>query len=91
MYLKGHNQKWFSMKNNVIKHFRTPTGVHLAAVSEENVVETGSESREMKIFKNLVSCALQVVHSKCGGHHYETQLALIKSCGADVGDYGHSR
>ena len=91
-YKRGHNQAWFNFKSRLVNHVSSQDSesVHFAARVFFNA-PSKVKLRSTMVTETIVRTALHVVQSKGAASHFETTLGLLKACGTDVGDIGHSR
>ena len=81
-------QTWYNFKKTIIEHLKSQ--FHNNNQRRE-VSELEKISRYNKVIGNLIKCCIQMVKTKTSEHFYTSWLSIIESCGADIGDIGHSK
>lgn len=91
--IAGGNQAWYSFKNMMIEHVSCSTTrngglMHYKALVAKKQRRIAGKNLE-HVLCNRSKAPLLMVKTKAASLRYENVLALLRSCGADVGNLGH--
>lgn len=95
LFQKGSNQEWYSFKNTLCEHMccsstRGGGQFHMSALQYKFKVERRN-ARNKAVMINLVNAGIEVCKMKAAASHFESIIALLCICQAEVGNYGHGR
>ena len=95
LLISGGNQTWYRFKKSMIEHLscdakRSAGQAHFQS-SKFQLKQRKKENALVKINTNVVSAAIHICKSKSSALSFESQIALLSFCGAEVGNICHGR
>lgn len=95
LYVSGSNQEWYSFKNALCEHMscssvRNGGQFHMKSLQHMFKMKR-INARNDAVHINLVSAGIEVCKMKAAALQFESMIALLSFCQADVGDIGHGR
>eukprot|EP00794_Sanderia_malayensis_P021154 gene21154-23234_t len=94
-YMGGSHQEWYSFKNRLVEHFscsstRNGGQFHLRSLQHQ-LKEKHRTDRNIRVNVHLVAAGIEICKIKSAGMSYESLIAFLSFCQADVGNIGHGR
>ena len=93
--MQGSAQEWYSFKSRLYEHLscsstRNGGNFHMKSLQHQ-LKEKRRNARNVDVNVNLVAAGIEVCKIKSAGLSYESLVAFLSFCQADVGNIGHGR